>query len=218
MNVFKEIICYIYVAIIAAAVTVFMMNEVYAYTLIDTDGNYISSESLINGALPKGQTALEQQMTMPTFEVGIAPTDTQEPEEEPIEEASTTSTNIYSTIAESMTDNEYVELCQIVAAEAQTQGLEGQKAVVEVIFNRVLSPEWPNTVHGVLSQKGQFATWKMRSAGWVEPYLVVDAIAAVITDGQTVLPDTSYVYFSRGKSKYGKDWVRLGDHVFGRSK
>lgn len=117
-----------------------------------------------------------------------------------------------------ISDEEYVELCQIVAAEAQTQCLEGQKAVVEVIFNRVLSPEYPNTVHGVLSQKGQFATWKLRNAKWVEPYRVVDAIAAVVANGRTVLPDTSYVYFSRGTSKYGKDWIRLQNHVFGRAR
>ena len=117
-----------------------------------------------------------------------------------------------------ISDEEYIELCQIVAAEAQTQSLEGQKAVVEVIFNRVLSPEWPNTVHGVLSQKGQFATWKLRNAKWVEPYRVVDAIAAVVANGRTVLPDTDYLYFSRGKSKYGKDWIKIQNHWFGRGK
>lgn len=117
-----------------------------------------------------------------------------------------------------ISDEEYIELCQIVAAEAQTQCLEGQKAVVEVIFNRVLSPEWPDTVHGVLSQKGQFATWRMRNAKWVEPYRVVDAIAAVVANGRTVLPDTNYLYFSRGKSKYGTDWIKIQDHWFGRKK
>jgi len=31
-----------------------------------------------------------------------------------------------------------------------------------VILNRVLSPEWPNTVYGVLHQKGQYAEWTLR--------------------------------------------------------
>ena len=118
----------------------------------------------------------------------------------------------YSGIA--ISDEEYVELCQIVAAEAQTQSLEGQKAVVEVIFNRVLSPEWPNTVHGVLSQKGQFATWRMRNAKWVEPQLAVDAIAAVVANGRTVLPDTSYVYFDT-KGINGRRHIKIQDHWFG---
>ena len=116
-----------------------------------------------------------------------------------------------------ISDEEYIELCQIVAAEAQTQSLEGQKAVVEVIFNRVLSPEYPNTVHGVLSQKGQFATWRMRNAKWVEPYRAVEAIAAVVANGRTVLPDTSYVYFdTRGIN--GRRHIKIQDHWFGRGR
>ncbi len=118
----------------------------------------------------------------------------------------------YSNIV--ISDEEYIELCQIVAAEAQTQGLEGQKAVVEVIFNRVLSPEYPNTVHGVLSQRGQFATWRLRTAKWVEPYRAVDAIAAVVTNGRTVLPDTSYIYFDT-KGINGRKHIKIQDHWFG---
>ncbi len=118
----------------------------------------------------------------------------------------------YSNIV--ISDEEYIELCQIVAAESQTQGLEGQKAVVEVIFNRVLSPEYPNTVHGVLSQRGQFATWRLRTAKWVEPYRAVDAIAAVVTNGRTVLPDTSYIYFDT-KGINGRKHIKIQDHWFG---
>ena len=123
-------------------------------------------------------------------------------------------THEYSDIE--ITETEYTELCQIVAAEAQTQCLEGQKAVVEVIFNRVLSSKFPNTVHDVLSQKGQFTTWKMRNYSWVEPDLVKEAVDSVISDGRQVLDDTEYVYFSRGRSSYGKDWIKLQDHWFGR--
>lgn len=131
----------------------------------------------------------------------------------PYEETATQiTTHEYSGIA--ISDEEYVELCQIVAAESQTQSLEGQKAVVEVIFNRVLSPDYPNTVHGVLSQKGQFATWKLRNAKWVEPHRAVDAIAVVVANGRTVLPDTSYVYFdTRGIN--GRRHIKIQDHWFG---
>ena len=138
-------------------------------------------------------------------EVGIAPG------EDTPEEIQTT--HEYSSI--DISDEEYIELCQIVAAESQTQSLEGQKAVVEVIFNRVLSPEWPNTVHGVLSQKGQFATWRMRTAKWVEPYRAVEAIASVVANGRQVLPDTEYVYFDR-KGVNGRKQIRIQDHVFGK--
>ena len=105
-----------------------------------------------------------------------------------------------------------------MAAESQTQHLEGRKAVVEVIFNRVLSDEFPDSVKGVLSQKGQFSTWRMRNASWVVPELATEAIEAVIEDGRTVLPDTDYLFFSRGKSQYAKDYIKIQGHWFGRAR
>lgn len=143
----------------------------------------------------------------------IGPVET-EPAAEETETEEVTPKHEYSNIQ--ISESEYIELCQIVAAEAQTQRLEGQKAVVEVIFNRVISDRWPNTVHGVLSQKGQFSTWKMRNYKWVQPELVKEAVDSVIKDGRQVLPDTQYMYFSRGRSKYGKNWFKLQDHWFGQ--
>lgn len=122
----------------------------------------------------------------------------------------------YSSIV--ISDSEMEELRRIVAAEAQTQSMKGREAVVEVIFNRVLSPDYPNTVHEVLCQKGQFSTWKMRNASWVVPDAAVAPIEWVLEKGRTALPSTDYLYFSRGKSKYGKDWIQIQDHWFGRSR
>ena len=131
-------------------------------------------------------------------------------------EAKSVNEHEYSSI--SISDSEMEELKAIVAAEAQTQSMEGRKAVVEVIFNRVLSLEYPNTVHGVLSQRGQFSTWSMRNASWVTPDAAVAPIEQVLSEGRTVLPSTNYLYFSRGKSKYGTDWIKIQDHWFGKSK
>ncbi len=119
----------------------------------------------------------------------------------------------YSNI--SISDAEMQELKAIVAAEAQTQSLEGREAVVEVIFNRVLSPEYPDSVHGVLSQKGQLATWKMRNASWVVPDAATAAIEHVMSEGRTVLPDTSYVYFDT-KGTNGRKHIKIGEHYFGK--
>lgn len=128
-------------------------------------------------------------------------------------ETNSTKQHEYSKI--SVSDAEMEELKRIVAAEAQTQSMEGREAVVEVIFNRVLSAEYPNTVHGVLSQKGQFATWKMRNASWVVPDAATAAIEHVMSEGRTVLPDTSYVYFdTRGTN--GRKHIKIGAHYFGK--
>ena len=46
-----------------------------------------------------------------------------------------------------MTDEELQELAAIVFLEAGNQSAEGQQAVVEVVFNRVLHSGFPDTVH-----------------------------------------------------------------------
>ena len=116
-----------------------------------------------------------------------------------------------------MTESEGELLRTILALEAQDEPFEGKKAVVEVIFNRVQSPEWPDTVYGVLSQKGQFATWKYRN----DPYNTPgesedDAIAEVLAETRTVLPDTGYVFFSTRRRGWMHDCVKIEHHWFGR--
>lgn len=123
---------------------------------------------------------------------------------------------VYSAI--SMTDEEAQLLRSILALEADygTEGHDGQRAVVEVIFNRVLSPRWPDTVADVIYQRGQFATVKYLKRPYNRPgEHEDDAISAVLRETETVLPSTDYVYFSRGKSN-GKAFVRLNHHWFSR--
>ena len=165
------------------------------------------------------QDDILDEMNRNVTEVGIAPgvniyvpgASCNETAEESTE---STKQHEYSNI--SISDTEMEELKRIVAAEAQNQSMEGRKAVVEVIFNRVLSSKWPDTVHDVLSQKGQFATWRLRNASWVVPDAAVAPIEYVLENGRTVLPDTSYVYFDT-KGVNGKAHIKLGAHFFGRS-
>lgn len=131
-------------------------------------------------------------------------------------EATETAPAVYKDI--SVSEEEFALLRSILALEADyaTEGHDGQKAVVEVIFNRVLSPNWPDSVKDVIYQKGQFATVKYLK----RPYNLPgehedDAISAVLRETETVLPDTRYVYFSRGKSN-GKDFVKINHHWFSR--
>lgn len=113
-----------------------------------------------------------------------------------------------------ITEAEGELIAHILWAEANNQCFEGQKACVEVIFNRLRSPKWPDTIEGVLSQRKQFATWKSRNS--VHPTEVqYDAISEVLRETQTVLPDTTYVYFDT-KGVNGSGHVRIQGHVFGR--
>ena len=136
----------------------------------------------------------------------------------PINDLSVVLDNIPVYAGISMTEDEAQLLRSILALEANaaTEGLEGQKAVVEVIFNRVLSSKWPNTVSDVIYQRGQFATVKYLRQPYNTPGEPEDdAISEVLRETETVLPSTDYVYFSRGKSN-GKAFVKINHHWFSR--
>lgn len=136
----------------------------------------------------------------------------------PINDLSVALDNIPVYAGISMTEDEAQLLRSILALEANaaTEGLKGQKAVVEVIFNRVLSPRWPDTVSEVIYQRGQFATVKHLKRPYNTPGEPEDdAISAVLRETETELPSTDYVYFSRGKSN-GKAFVKINHHWFSR--
>lgn len=54
--------------------------------------------------------------------------------------------------------NEVMLLARVINAEARGESYLGQVAVGAVIMNRVKSPEFPNTIEGVIYQKGQFTS------------------------------------------------------------
>lgn len=119
---------------------------------------------------------------------------------------------VYADVSVSEYEGDLLE--RILWAEANDQSFDGQKTVVEVIFNRLRSPEWPDTIEGVLSQKGQFATWKSRNK--VRPTEVQsDVISEVLRETETVIP-ADYVYFSTKKHGWMHDCFKIEDHWFGR--
>lgn len=63
-----------------------------------------------------------------------------------------------------LTEDEIDLLARIVWLEACGEPVEGQEAVVEVVFNRMASDLYPNTLYEVLSQKNpvQFCSYKNR--------------------------------------------------------
>ena len=64
----------------------------------------------------------------------------------------------------SLTEDEIDLLAKIVWLEANGEPVEGQEAVVEVVFNRMASDLYPDTLYDVLSQNNpvQFVSWKRR--------------------------------------------------------
>ena len=118
----------------------------------------------------------------------------------------------YYELITNLTDNEKYLIYQITYLEAGNQSMEGQRAVIEVILNRVLSDKYPDTVEGVLSQSGQFVTWKNRNAKSHNEEQE-EALELVFTEQPVLTLD--YMMFSMGQFSWGRNYVKIGDHWFG---
>lgn len=101
-------------------------------------------------------------------------------------------------------------LAKVVWVEAQGESFEGQQAVAEVVLNRLVSPNFPNTVHDVVYAEGQF-----RSVPFLEdatPWQIqYEAIEAAVY-GPNVLP-MDVMYFAQQPTN-NNVWGKIGGHVF----
>ena len=80
--------------------------------------------------------------------------------------------------------------------EACGEPSEGQEAVVEVVFNRMCSPDYPDTLYGVLSQDDpvQFCSWKLKDTA--KPTEKEYQSIYRVLYGQTAILRSDTVYFS----------------------
>ena len=128
----------------------------------------------------------------------------------------------YARVLETMTDEEVNELCRVMFLECRGESFEGKVAVAETIFNRVLSDNFPDTIHDVLSEPGQFSTWKHIDTAYdvdeddsgIQQGEICRAIMYVYDNGRTVLPSAKYVYFdTRGIN--GRNHIHIDGQYFG---
>ncbi len=115
-----------------------------------------------------------------------------------------------------MSEEELYELVCVVYLESGTQSLRGQQAVAEVILNRVIAGNFPDTVHDVIFQGMESeATLQLSTAPHIgeatpgeDQYLAVEQALY----GPSVLP-ADVVFFSiEGENEYV--WGSIEDHVF----
>ena len=110
---------------------------------------------------------------------------------------------------EEITAEERELLARVVYAESNTETLEGQIAVAQVVLNRVRSESFPDTVSEVIYQERQFSTAPILDS--VTPtennYEAVDLAFELEVVPYDVL------YFSRG-AENDRVWGRIGAHVF----
>lgn len=162
---------------------------------------------------PQKETAPRQesaeQLTIKLEDPDILPASSPDPEPDNTPVA----VDRYADVA--TTEEELRDLAAIVYLEAGNQSAEGQQAVVEVILNRVIAGNFPDSVHDVLYQGAgtkvpQFSTIGLVAT--IEPgQAQYDAISAALY-GPSILPD-DVVFFSRG-GENDRTWGKIEDHVF----
>lgn len=110
-------------------------------------------------------------------------------------------------------------LAKVIAAEARGESYTGQVAVGAVVLNRVDSSSFPDTVAGVIYQKGAFSA--VTDSNWsVEPTAESKKAAQDAINGWDPSGGALYYY---NPAKTSNRWIRtrpvittIGKHVFCR--
>lgn len=103
-------------------------------------------------------------------------------------------------------------LAKIVWLESRGESDEGSVAVLYVIENRIMSIDFKDTLYGVLSEPGQFTSWKLINTA-KPTEREYELIEEWINGSWSGLLDNEYVYFSTSpRNNHGT--VKIGNHFF----
>ena len=113
-------------------------------------------------------------------------------------------------------------LTEALYFEARGEGSQGQRAVAEVILNRVDHPRFPKTVCGVVNQRGQFTYNKNARIREKGTFARVQKVAMAALSGQprTLTNGATYFHTGRVKPSWSRRFertTRIGSHIFYRS-
>ena len=109
-------------------------------------------------------------------------------------------------------------LSRIISAESRGESVQGQLAVGNVILNRVRSSQFPNSVYGVVFQKGQFSPVSNGTV-YNSPAWVSQCVAKMCLEGYAV--DNAVLFFCN-LSTSSSGWIAknriraftIGAHTF----
>lgn len=114
-----------------------------------------------------------------------------------------------------MSKAELRELVSVIFLEAGTQSLRGQQAYAEVVLNRVIAKNFPNTVHDVLYQGTGTAVPQFSAVPQIPaaaPTGMQYRAVALALSGPSILPEDVVYCSQAGENKYV--WGSIGDLVF----
>ena len=105
---------------------------------------------------------------------------------------------------------ELLERC--VMAEGGGESYDCQVAIACVIINRVLSDKYPDSIDGVIKQKGQFSTWP----GMIKKAVPTNEVKQAVREALTseVIPE-NVLYFRAGRyHKWATRYCRMDNTYF----
>ena len=115
-----------------------------------------------------------------------------------------------------LTADEIELISRIVQLECGHDIRESKYATIETIFNRIFDPRYPNTVEEVLSQKGQFSTWKNRNIAKATPTEDTYECVAMVLNGQTNVLEYDRLKFNN--RPIGQNPIKIGAQYYGSQK
>ena len=175
------------------------------------DGTYgfILAEFVEYGAPP---TPTPKPTAKPT--ATPKPTKTPSPTVEPTKQPENTggsesnsgvSSNDYFSSGGGFSADELLLVAQVVQEESKGSGVEARAAVANVIYNRIASSRFPDSVSGVIFQKNQFTVArdedKLRAV--VPVSKTIEAVNQIFVNGDRFMPED--VLYFRSSSK-GTSW------------
>lgn len=112
----------------------------------------------------------------------------------------------------SITEEELELLEKCVMAEGGGESYECQLAIANVIINRVLDKEYPNTVKGVITQKGQFSSWPKM----VKKAAATDSVKLAVRESLTkgCLPEDVLFFRANDYHTWGTSYCRIDNTYF----
>lgn len=103
-------------------------------------------------------------------------------------------------------------LVHVVEAEAGNQDTYGKRLVVDVVLNRVESPEFPNTITEVIYQKNAFS---VVSNGAIDRVVPSEDTYKAVKKALTERLNYDIVFFTcEGYHPCGTPWQKVGDRYF----
>lgn len=117
-------------------------------------------------------------------------------------------------IAEEILLGDMELVAQLVEAEAGNQCFDGKCAIVDVLLNRLESPDFPNTMEEVIFQEGQFsvitngafdkAAWNMQESDY-----------KAVAYEYEMHSNKTWLYFNNTENVSGSGEIcQIGDHYF----